>query len=80
MKERLLSWLNLFLMADLFLVLLGFFWLAIAVFGRYAGIPLGLDIWYKLWQPLFTPAIGLLMLGAIVSGLANQISKRLTKV
>lgn len=77
MKDKLLDWLNLFLMADLFLVLLSFFWLAIAVAGKTAGVPLGLDLWYKLWNPVFTPAIGILMAGALLSGLASQISKRL---
>jgi hypothetical protein len=64
-------------MADVFLVLLSFFWLAIAVVGRSLGLPLGLDLWYRLWEPVFTPAIGILMAGAILSGLINQISKRL---
>lgn len=77
MKERLLNGLNLFLMADLFLVLLSFFWLAIAIAGRAAGIALGLDVWYRLWEPVFTPAIGILMMGAIFSGLISWISKRM---
>ena len=77
MKEQLIHWLNQLLMADVFLVLLSFFWLAIAVVGRALGLPLGLDLWYRLWEPVFTPAIGILMAGAILSGLINQISKRL---
>jgi hypothetical protein len=77
MKERLLNGLNLFLMADLFLVLLSFFWLAIAIAGRGAGIALGLDLWYRLWEPVFTPAIGILMMGAIASGLISWINKRM---
>ncbi|MBD0361420.1 MAG: hypothetical protein ICV55_01295 [Coleofasciculus sp. C3-bin4] len=77
MKEQLMHWLNQLLMADVFLVLLSFFWLAIAVVGRSLGLPLGLDLWYRLWEPVFTPAIGILMAGAILSGLINQISKRL---
>ncbi|HAA32149.1 MAG TPA: hypothetical protein DCE56_36155 [Cyanobacteria bacterium UBA8553] len=77
MKERLIRWLNQFLMLDVFLVLLSFFWLAIAVIGRSLGVPLGLDLWYRLWEPVFTPAIGLLMAGALFSGLISQISKRL---
>lgn len=77
MKDRLVRWLNQFLMLDVFLVLLSFFWLAIAVVGRSIGVPLGLDLWYRLWEPVFTPAIGLLMAGALLSGLASQISKRL---
>ncbi len=77
MKDKLLRWLNWALVADFFLVLFGFFWLAIAVVGRTAGLPLGLDLWYALWQPVFTPAIGILMGGTIVSGLAGWIAKRL---
>jgi hypothetical protein len=77
MKDKLLEWLNLALMANLFLVLFSFFWLAIAVLGHAFNIPLGLDLWYRLWQPLFTPAIGILMAGALLSGAASWLSKRL---
>ncbi|QZZ20375.1 hypothetical protein J5X98_24490 [Leptothermofonsia sichuanensis E412] len=76
MKDKLLQWVNLALMADLFLVLLSFVWLAIALVGHSAGVPLGLDLWYKLWEPVFTPAIGIFMAGAILSGAINWISKR----
>ncbi len=79
MKEQFFTWLNRFLVADVFLVLASFFWFAIALAGHSLGIPLGLDIWYQLWEPLFTPAIGILMLGAIVSGLISYISKRLSR-
>lgn len=77
MKDRLMGWLNQVLVVDVFLVLLSFFWLALAVIGRSVGVPLGLDLWYRLWEPVFTPAIGILMAGALLSGLINQISKRL---
>ncbi|HBB35922.1 MAG TPA: hypothetical protein DDZ80_11130 [Cyanobacteria bacterium UBA8803] len=77
MKEKLIHWLNQFLVADVFLVLLSFFWFAIAVVGRSVGVPLGLDVWYSLWEPVFTPAIGILMAGALISGLISQITKRL---
>ena len=77
MKDRLIDWLNQLFMLDVFLVLLSFFWLAIAVIGRSAGVPLGLDLWYRLWEPVFTPAIGILMGGALLSGLISWLSKRL---
>jgi hypothetical protein len=64
-------------MLDVFLVLLSFLWLAIAVIGRSAGVPLGLDLWYRLWEPVFTPAIGILMAGALLSGVSSWLSKRL---
>lgn len=76
MKERLLQWLNVALMADLFLVLFSFIWLAVAVAGRAAHVPLGLDLWYKLWEPVFTPALGILMAGALLSGAIGWVAKR----
>ncbi len=77
MKDKLLNWLNLALVADFFLVLFSFFWLVLAVVGHAAHLPLGLELWYKLWQPVFTPAIGILMAGTIISGSARWIAKRL---
>jgi hypothetical protein len=76
MLRTLLDWLNTALMANLFLVLFSFFWFAIALVGRSLDIPLGFDLWYSLWEPLFMPAIGILMAGAILSGIASWITKR----
>lgn len=75
MKDKLINWLNFALVVDTFLVLLSFLWLLVALGGRAAGVPLGLDIWYQLWEPVFTPALGLLMVGALLSGLSRQITK-----
>lgn len=74
--DRVKNWVNLALMANLFLVLLSFAWLAIAVVGRSMGVSLGLDLWYRLWDPLFTPAIGILMAGALLSGITSWITRR----
>jgi hypothetical protein len=76
MKEKLLNWLNLVLVADVFLVLLGFIWFAIALIGEATGINLGLDLWHQLWYPLFNPAIGILMGGALLSGIISWFSKK----
>ncbi|MFB2920429.1 MULTISPECIES: hypothetical protein [Aerosakkonema] len=76
MKDKLLKWLNVALMWDFFLVLIGFFWFAIALIGEATDIPLGFDLWHKLWEPIFMPAISILMAGAIVSGIASWVSKR----
>ena len=76
-KDQFFRWLNFVLMLDLFLVLFSFAWLMVAVIGRGAKVPLGLDLWYKLWVPVFTPAIGVLMAGAIVSGVSSWVVKRL---
>ncbi|MGJ3245899.1 MAG: hypothetical protein ACFE0I_07490 [Elainellaceae cyanobacterium] len=78
MKDKFLNWLNIALMLNLFLVLVSFFWFAIAVVGRSLDVPLGLEVWYSLWDPLFTPAIGILMAGAILSGITSWVSRRLS--
>lgn len=76
MREQIITWLNRFLVADVFLVLLGFLWFAIAVIGRYLNISLGLDLWYRLWTPVFNPAIGILFLGVFATWLINKISSK----
>ncbi|GAB4143672.1 MAG: hypothetical protein Fur0046_20880 [Cyanobacteria bacterium J069] len=78
MKEKLLEWLNLALMANLFFVLFAFAWFAIALIGKSFNVPLGFDLWYSLWEPVFTPAIGILMGGAILSGISSWVSKKLS--
>jgi asparagine N-glycosylation enzyme membrane subunit Stt3 len=79
MKENLLIWLDRFLVADVFLVIIGFLWFAIALIGRSLGIPLGWDIWYKLWQPVFNPAIGILFTGALLSWVIKKIGQKFNK-
>lgn len=76
MKEQFSTWLNRLLIADVFLVIFGFIWFAIAVLGRSMGIPLGFDVWYQLWQPLFNPAIGILFLGAILSWVTTKLFQK----
>jgi tetrahydromethanopterin S-methyltransferase subunit E len=78
MKEKILQGINLVLMADLFFVLLCFLWLAAAVVGELTGISLGLNIWYQLWQPIVQPALGILMAGAILSGVVSWVNRRLS--
>jgi len=76
MKEKLVTWLNRLLVFDVFLVIVGFIWFAIAIVGRSFGLSLGLDIWYKLWLPLFNPAIAILILGALLNWAINKIQQR----
>lgn len=74
MKEQFILWLDRLLVADVFVVLFAFFWFAIALVGKSSGVNLGWDLWYSLWEPVFTPAIGILMLGAIASWVIKKIS------
>jgi Mn2+/Fe2+ NRAMP family transporter len=56
------------LVADVFLVLAGalFFAVAVVLHGQQLDAPL--ELFQRLWEPLFTPAIGLLMAAALLSG------------
>ena len=77
MKEQIILWINRLLVVDVFVVLFGFLWFAIAVAGRYLNIPLGFDLWYRLWIPVFNPAIGILFLGAFSTWAIGKIAARL---
>lgn len=76
MKDRLINWLNTALTINFFFVLLSFVWFVIALVGQAAQVNLGFDLWYSLWDPLFMPSIGILMAGAIASGIISWVSRR----
>ncbi len=76
MKEQFVKWLNRILIFDVFLVIGGFLWFAIAALGKSIGVPLGFDLFYQLWQPLFNPAISLLIAGAILNWAIGKIQER----
>lgn len=77
MRNSWLDWLDKFLIADVFVVFLGFAWFAIAIVGHSTGINLGWELWLKLWQPIFNPAIGILFLGAFSSWAIKKINQYL---
>ncbi|MGD1896861.1 MAG: hypothetical protein ACFB16_07900 [Phormidesmis sp.] len=76
MKDRLLGGLNTLLMFNLFFVLFCFAWFAIALIGRAADVNLGFDLWYSLWDPVIMPSIGILMAGALISGLSSWVNQK----
>ncbi len=78
MKEQFVKWLNRILIFDVFLVIAGFLWFAVAVIGESTGIPLGFQLFQRLWLPLFNPAISILIAGAILSWAINKIQERLS--
>ncbi|DBA89740.1 TPA: hypothetical protein ACH3X2_004620 [Trebouxia sp. C0005] len=65
------------LIADFFFVLLALGWLAAGV-GEKSTLNSTklLDAWYPLWMLVFQPAIGVLMLGALVSGAAGWLKNK----
>ena len=66
--ERLKGALDLLLVADVFLVIAGAVWFVVAVVMHSQKVERPLELFQRLWDPLFTPAIGLLMAAALISG------------
>ncbi len=62
------------LIFDVFLVMFGFVWFLVALIGKSLEITFIWDIWYKLWQPLFNPAISIMIAGAFLSWASKKIS------
>jgi len=79
LKDRFFNVLNTLLMFNLFFVLFCFFWFAIALVGRSADVDLGFDLWYGLWEPVIMPSIGILMAGALISGVSSWVSSKFLK-
>jgi hypothetical protein len=64
------------LVADVFLVLAGALWFGLAVILHSQGVEAPLQAFQGLWQPLFTPAIGVLMAAALLSGALGWWQRR----
>jgi ABC-type uncharacterized transport system YnjBCD permease subunit len=79
MIAKISNLINNLLTINVFFVLLSFVWFLVAIVGKYTNIPLGLQVWQSLWEPLFLPAISVLMGGAILSGTINYVSKNLDR-
>ncbi len=75
MKDQIWKLVNLLLTANVFFVLAVFGWFVVGLIGRANHINLGFDQWRSLWEPLFMPAISLLMAGAIGSGIGQWFQK-----
>jgi len=69
-------WLDRLLVLDVFLVLGGAGWFAVAILGSSQGIEAPMRLFQNLWEPLFTPAIGVLIASALVSGLTSWWRRR----
>ncbi len=79
MIARIVNLINNLLTVNVFFVLLSFGWFVIAIVGKYIHVPMGLLVWQSLWEPLFLPAISVLMGGAILSGTIGYVSKNLDR-
>jgi hypothetical protein len=76
MREKILDWLNRFLVFDVFVVFFGFAWFVLGLVGRSMGNSKIFDVWYQLWIPVFNPAIGILFLGAFASWGISKLKQK----
>ena len=66
--QRIKGAIDTLLVIDVFVVIAGAVWFAVAVACHSRSIEAPLALFQRLWEPLFTPAIGLLMGAAVLSG------------
>lgn len=66
--EQLQRGLDRLLVLNVFLVLAGALWFALGVILHLRGMDRTLEAFQGLWPLLFQPAIGVLMMGALLSG------------
>jgi len=74
--QRLKGALDTLLVIDVFVVIAGALWFAMAVVLHSRQIEAPLSLFQALWEPLFTPAIGLLMAAALLSGVLSWWQRR----
>lgn len=68
------------LIADFFFILAILAWLGVGLIEKATvGSSNLVDAWLPLWQWVFQPAIGVLMLGALVSGGLNWVAEQQQK-
>jgi hypothetical protein len=74
--QRLKGGLDTLLVIDVFVVIAGALWFGLAVLLHTRQIEAPLTLFQALWEPLFTPAIGLLMAAALLSGVLSWWQRR----
>lgn len=72
-------WLDRLLMLNVLVVLLGAGFFTVAVFSQSQGRDGPMDLFQQLWQPLFTPAISVLIMAALTSGILSWWQRRVLK-
>jgi len=74
--QRLRGALDQLLVVNVFVVIAGAVWFAVAVVCHSQHLEAPLTLFQRLWEPLFTPAIGLLMASALLSGVLGWWQRR----
>ena len=74
--QRIKGAIDTLLVIDVFVVIAGALWFALAVGLQSQRVGAPLQLFHQLWEPLFTPAIGLLMGAALLSGAVGWWQRR----
>ncbi len=74
--QRIKGAIDTLLVIDVFLVIAGALWFGLAVALQSQQVEAPLQLFQQLWEPLFTPAIGLLMAAALLSGAVGWWQRR----
>lgn len=74
--QRIKGAIDTLLVIDVFLVIGGALWFGVAVALQSQQVEAPLQLFQQLWEPLFTPAIGLLMAAALLSGAVGWWQRR----
>ena len=69
-------WLDRLLMLNVLLVASGAVFFTVAVIAQSQGRDRAMDLFQQLWQPLFTPAISLMIMAALISGIVSWWQRR----
>ncbi|MAI96137.1 MAG: hypothetical protein CMN95_05405 [Synechococcus sp. MED650] len=72
-------WLDRLLMVNVLVVFLGAGFFAVAIVAQSQGRNQLMDLFQTLWQPLFTPAISLLIMAALLSGILSWLQRRVLR-
>lgn len=67
------------LVANVFLVMAGALWFMVAVVALNQGLEQLLTAFQRLWEPLFLPAVSLLLATALLSGLVGWLKTGLKR-
>lgn len=70
-------WIDRLLMLNVLVVFLGAGFFGIAVLAQTQGRDQPMNLFQQLWQPLFTPAISLLIMAALISGILSWWQRRM---
>ena len=74
--RRIKNTIDTLLVIDVFVVIAGALWFGVALLLHSQKIEGPLNLFQALWEPLFTPAIGLLMGAAVLSGILGWWQRR----